>query len=228
MHARSDLCDAPGRGALGTAPRAIAAPFRSRLVVMAKAPVAGRAKTRLAREVGLSRALTFARAGGLASIRRLSRDPRWECTLAVTPDAAVHVPVWPRGVRIVAQGHGNLGVRMQRIFDAMPPGPVLIVGTDIPRIAPRHVAHAFRLLAAHDAVLGPAGDGGYWLVGLNRRPGRRAPFANVRWSSPHALADTLANLEGCRVARADGLEDVDDAESLRRNADAAGRVVIGN
>lgn len=192
---------------------------------MAKAPVAGRAKTRLAREVGLARALAFARAGALASIRRLARDPRWECLLAVAPDSAAFAPLWPKGVRRMPQGPGDLGLRMQRIFDMLPPGPVLIVGTDIPRIAPCHVARAFRLLGSHDAVLGPAGDGGYWLVGLNRRPGPRAAFANVRWSSPHALGDTHANLEGQRVAFADTLHDVDDAESLRRDRNAAGRIV---
>lgn len=192
---------------------------------MAKAPVAGRTKTRLAKEVGLARALAFARAGGVAAIRRLMRDPRWQTIVAAAPDAAARAPIWPRGIHLLAQGPGDLGARMQRIFDRLPPGPVVVVGTDIPAIAPANVARAFRLLGAADAVLGPASDGGYWLVGLRRRPRRIAPFARVRWSGPHALADTLANLDGRSVALAETLEDVDDAASLRRSKGCAGRVV---
>ena len=124
------------------------------------------------------------------------------------------------------QGRGDLGARMQRIFDVLPPGPVLIVGTDVPGIRPSHIAQAFRLLGGHDAVLGPAADGGYWLVGLRRRPRMLQIFANVRWSSPHALADTLANLEGCSVAFAATLSDVDDAHAFAASAARFGRRVL--
>jgi glycosyltransferase A (GT-A) superfamily protein (DUF2064 family) len=115
---------------------------------------------------------------------------------------------------------------MQRIFDSLPPGPVVIVGTDIPGIRPAHIAAAFRRLGDHDAVLGPATDGGYWLVGLRRRPYALRPFARVRWSGSHALADTLANLEGRRVALVATLGDVDDARCLRLHAPDVGRRIL--
>jgi glycosyltransferase A (GT-A) superfamily protein (DUF2064 family) len=102
---------------------------------------------------------------------------------------------------------------------------VVIIGTDIPGIAPAHIARAFRLLGGNDAVFGPATDGGYWLVGLRRRPRLLHPFARVRWSGPHALADTLANLQGRTTTFAATLADVDDAASLRANA-AFGRRVL--
>ena len=119
--------------------------------------------------------------------------------------------MWPRGMARRPQGGGDLGVRMQHIFDWKPPGPVVIVGTDVPAIRPAHIAEAFRLLGRHDAVFGPATDGGYWLVGLRRRPRVSCPFANVRWSSPHALSDTLTNLECRTVAFVATLSDVDGA-----------------
>jgi glycosyltransferase A (GT-A) superfamily protein (DUF2064 family) len=103
---------------------------------------------------------------------------------------------------------------------------VLIVGTDVPGITPSHIARAFRLLGRHDAVFGPAADGGYWLVGLRRRPRIMRIFANVRWSGPHALADTLANLDGRAVAFVATLSDVDDAKDLRVNAARFGRRVL--
>ena len=87
---------------------------------------------------------------------RLKRDQRWCTLLAVTPDNAIWSPCWPAGVVRAAQGPGDVGARMGRLMAAMPPGPVVIVGSDIPALRPCHVAAAFRALGNHDAVLGPA------------------------------------------------------------------------
>ncbi len=194
---------------------------------MAKAPVAGLAKTRLAKEIGVARAVGFARVSARAAMVRLASDSRWETSISVAPDAAVQARIWPAGLRRrFPQGQGDLGQRMQRIMDLARPGPVIIIGTDIPSVQRGHIAAAFRRLASADAVLGPAGDGGYWLVGLRRRPRILRPFGRVRWSSSEALADTLRNLCGHSVAFAAELTDVDDAESLQRNHRLAGRVVL--
>jgi glycosyltransferase A (GT-A) superfamily protein (DUF2064 family) len=74
-------------------------------------------------------------------------------------------------------------------------------------------------------VFGPADDGGYWLIGLSRRPRLLRPFAGVRWSTPHALADTLANLRGRPVALLPALSDVDTPADFARCAAVIGRVV---
>jgi hypothetical protein len=114
---------------------------------------------------------------------------------------------------------------MQALFDRMPPGPVVLVGSDIPGISPAHIAEAFRLLGQADAVFGPARDGGYWLVGFNRSPGRLAPFHDVPWSTDRALAATCANLKGRRIAFAATLGDVDTAEDLKRQRGVVERLV---
>lgn len=93
----------------------------------------------------------------------------------------------------------------------------MIVGSDIPGISAADIADAFRALGSKDAVFGPATDGGYWLVGLRRRPHFVDPFPNVRWSSEHALADTLANLADKEVAMLRPLSDIDDGASWRRH-----------
>ncbi len=116
----------------------------------------------------------------------------------------------------IAQGRGGLGRRMQRIFDRCGKGPLIIVGTDIPFITGEMIAQAFKALRRADAVFGRAEDGGYWLVGLRRSPKRLTPFENVRWSSPHALADTLKNLARRRIAFAATLFDVDTEADYRR------------
>ena len=97
----------------------------------------------------------------------------------------------------------------------LPPGPACIVGADIPGIRRHHIARAFAALGDHDAVFGPATDGGYWLVGMKRNaPPPATLFKNVRWSSPSALSDSVAGLPGLRIAMAATLSDVDTAADL--------------
>ncbi len=115
------------------------------------------------------------------------------------------------------QGGGDLGARMARAFAAPGCGRVAIVGSDIPDIRPRHVAEAFADLDTHDAVFGPAGDGGYWLIGLRRPAATADLFHDVRWSSEHALSDTLANLGPNRTAAfLEMLDDIDDKAAYER------------
>jgi hypothetical protein len=197
----------------------MAEPGRNLLVIFLKEPRPGRVKRRLARGIGAVPAAWWFRHSAMALIRRTGRDPRWRTVLAVSPDAdGMASRVWPAGMRRIAQGGGDLGARMARIFRTAPPGRVVIVGADIPDLRPAHIAEAFAMLGRADAVFGPAADGGYWLVGLAR--GRRAApaglFAGVRWSTPHALADSLATLRGHRVAFAAPLADVDTVEDLAR------------
>ena len=181
------------------------------LVIFARYPSLGTGKRRLARDIGATHALRLQRAMLALTLRRLARDPRWQTHIAVTPDNS---GPWPPGLSILRQGSGDLGRRMARVAHALAPGPVVIVGCDIPDLTASHVARAFRALGSSDAAFGPASDGGYWLVGLRRRPQFVDPFSGVRWSSEHALTDTLANLTGRRVALIDILADLDDGAAL--------------
>jgi len=192
--------------------------LRRHLVVFARAPRLGTVKRRLARDVGALAAWRFHRNTTAALLRRMERDPRWTTWLAVTPDrwARHGRGLWRTPVRRLAQGPGDLGARMGRVFERLPPGPVVIVGCDIPGITAAAVARAFGRLGDHDWVLGPAGDGGYWLIGARRRPVLRLPFAGVRWGSSLARADTLANLQGRKVALLEQLDDVDTGDDLAR------------
>jgi rSAM/selenodomain-associated transferase 1 len=174
--------------------------MHNHLVIMAKHPGAGRVKTRLAAGIGVAECLRVYRTILTRTLRELSGDARWHTWIAVAPDTAVASPVWPPGVRLIGQGTGDLGARMQAVFDRLPRGPVLIIGADIPGIRKSDIAEGFAALGRHDAVFGPAPDGGYWLIGQRRMPKILHPFTGVRWSTDHALADTMENLAGNRVA----------------------------
>lgn len=185
----------------------------SHLVIFARRPQFGVGKRRLAADVGDVEALRFARGVLDRLTRTLGRDPRWRLWLAATPDRPLD---WVRAGAAIPQGPGDLGERLTRVIHALPPGPVVVLGSDTPTVTRADVAEAFRALGPNRAVFGPAADGGYWLIGLRRGLGDRLPFEGVRWSTADALVDTLANLEGSRVAMLRTQEDVDDGPALRR------------
>ncbi|MEP2532335.1 TIGR04282 family arsenosugar biosynthesis glycosyltransferase [Shimia sp.] len=182
---------------------------------MVKEPRPGRVKTRLGRDIGMVSSAAWFRRQSAALLHRI-RDPRWHLVLAVSPDREGQLSrVWPGDLPRIPQGHGNLGDRMGRIMRNLPPGPACIIGADIPGIQTRHIADAFKALGAHEAVFGPANDGGYWLVGMKRAaPSSPSFLQNVRWSTEHALQDSLNTLPGRRVTTVATLSDVDTVTDL--------------
>lgn len=184
---------------------------------MLKEPRPGRIKTRLGREIGMGQAAWWFRLQALALLRHI-RDRRWDVVLAVTPDReGLQSRVWPADLPRIPQGRGDLGVRMLRAMRRAGRGPVCVIGADIPRLRASYVAEAFAALGDHQAVFGPARDGGFWLMGL-KHP-QLAPvnmLDGVRWSSEHALADSLSALGGSSVAQVRKLQDVDTADDLQR------------
>jgi rSAM/selenodomain-associated transferase 1 len=186
--------------------------MRRTLILFARLPRLGTGKSRLARDIGTVAALRFERLMLARTLRRLGHDRRWDLRFAVTPDRAARR--WLGRFAVFPQESGDLGARMRRALAAGPPGPTILVGTDIPGLTPAHIAAAFKLLGGHNLVFGPASDGGFWLVGARHRMPR---FGNVRWSTRHALGDVLRNLpRRLSVGFAATLNDVDDGVAYRK------------
>ena len=179
-------------------------------MLFAREPRLGTVKRRLASDIGDRAALRFHVATLTRLLRALTAEKRFHTVVAITPDRArlsFHVQQMP-------QGSGDLGARMHRAFRRIRRGRVAIIGCDIPDAGPQDIRSAFRALGSADAAFGPAADGGFWLVAMSpRRPAR--PFKGVRWSTEHALADTLANFTGRHIAMLRTLRDVDTAADLR-------------
>ena len=186
--------------------------MRDTVIVFARAPRLGTVKRRLARDIGDRAALRFHVATLTRLLRDLAASRRFDVVLAVTPDRAfVRLPP---GVGRVGQGHGDLGARMARALGRH--RRVALMGCDIPAAGAADVRAAFRALGTADAVFGPAEDGGYWLIALGpRRPGDL--FGTSRWSTEHALADTLRQFHRHRVGFIRRLSDVDTAADYRRS-----------
>ncbi len=204
------------------------APRPNRIVVLSKAPIRGFVKSRLAAVIGPD--------ASLAVHRRLTSHVLAEIEMAVdlatskggidaeirvTPDEeAPGARTWvPPSIRVRPQGPGDLGDRMRRAFDegfAEGAALIVVVGTDCPGFTRRHPAEAFAALAHADVVLGPATDGGFWLLGA------RAPtpelFHDVPWSTSAVLESTkrLARAAGLTVTLLETLSDIDTVDDLDR------------
>jgi rSAM/selenodomain-associated transferase 1 len=184
------------------------------LVIFARRPTIGVGKRRLAAAIGDVEALRFQRGAIDGLLLSLAGAPRWRTTVAVSPDRPA---AWLRGrAAATPQGAGDLGRKLVRVSRRFPVGRLVIIGSDTPTVKRADIAAAFNALRSHDAVLGPARDGGYWLIGLRRSARGPLPFDGIRWSSPDTLADTLARLQGLRVATLRTQEDIDDEASLKR------------
>jgi rSAM/selenodomain-associated transferase 2/rSAM/selenodomain-associated transferase 1 len=193
---------------------------RRRLILFTRYPVPGRTKTRLVPSLGpegaavLQRAMTAHGVGTLRPLlaRGIELEVRFDGANAMT------LRRWLGGrLRYRRQGGGDLGARMQRAFvDAFTAGveQVVIIGSDCPGLAAKQVVEAFGCLESDDLVLGPAVDGGYYLIGLRKMaPGL---FKGIPWGGAGVLAATRerAGALGLTHAGLETLTDVDRPEDL--------------
>lgn len=188
------------------------------LLIFAKPPRIGLAKTRLAAGMGKAAARRIA-GFTLARTLRAARASGCAVRVYVAPDAAAlrrnEARTFMRQA-LYPQGGGDLTDRLSRGLREAPNGPVLFIGADVPDISPALIRQSVALLRRKDAVFGPARDGGFWLFGLHKQPRTQAPFSGVRWSGPHAMEDVLSRLPaGYRIGRMDQLIDIDEAGDWR-------------
>jgi rSAM/selenodomain-associated transferase 2/rSAM/selenodomain-associated transferase 1 len=193
------------------------------VAVLAKAPVPGQAKTRLAPLLGHAGAARAQRGfilRSLATARHASTGPLTLHGAQGAVHRLFHLLRDRRGVICVPQAEGDIGERMAAVmlghFANTPCPPLLIVGTDCPVLKPEHLQQAADALQTHDAVLIPAEDGGYVLIGLRRA--LPAVFQRVDWSTPGVMAQTRERLSaaGARWHEMPVLWDVDDPADWQR------------
>ena len=186
------------------------------LVIMAKRPTMGRVKTRLAKTIGNGEAYRFFNLNLQNIMRRLGQSPKYIMHVATTPAKAVQDSYWPTYINVFDQGQGDLGDRMGRVFTHIHAqygaAKILIIGSDIPYIEAEHIINGFEMLGRKKICFGPSGDGGYWLVGQRTSPKVTNLFDDVRWSTEHALADTMLNAPHNELGIIITLNDVDEAE----------------
>ncbi|MFN3213925.1 MAG: DUF2064 domain-containing protein [Henriciella sp.] len=189
---------------------------RPHILIFAKPPRIGLAKTRLAKDLGSPvTARRIATALQAKTLRAALQGP-WNTVLYTAPDKELDNSlggIWPVHLERRSQGPGNLGDRLSKGLREAPAGPVLFIGSDAPDISAALLRQAIRQLSRHDAVFGPAQDGGFWLFGINKSARTKSPFYDVRWSGPHAMEDVWANLPtDASIALLPQLIDIDDSK----------------
>ena len=187
--------------------------------VFAKAPAPGRVKTRLAADVGDARAVEIYRKLGRATVDRLRRSAADTVVFVDPPDPAAFDAVreWlGDGLELRPQSEGDLGQRMHAALSELlsSSSRAVLVGTDIPGIDERTVESALGALLHHDVVVGPATDGGYYLIGMTRP--RPELFVDMPWSTEAVLPETLGRAEAGEVSVAllETKTDVDTSADL--------------
>lgn len=190
-----------------------------RIIIFAKAPQAGRAKTRLIPALGGEGAARLAQRmlqATLATAQAAALGPLQLCLSPPPGHPAWSEFDWPAGVELRDQGDGDLGQRMARaVEEAVQLGlPVLLIGTDCPQLTPQLLRQAAEGFARHDSVLFPANDGGYVLLGLRQSHPR--VFAEIAWSSTSVASSTRARLAelGWSLFEGPVLDDIDCPEDL--------------
>lgn len=189
------------------------------LLVIAKQPIAGRAKTRLTPPCTPQQAATLADAALRDTLDAVARTPVKRRVLVFEGDAE---PWRPDGFEVIAQRGGGLGERLQAAFDDIAQ-PALLIGMDTPQVTPAQLGDALDALADArvDSILGPTADGGYWCVGF------RKPVAGAFMGVPMSASDTYAHQRrrltelGIRIGLQPPLRDVDtidDAEAVAADA----------
>jgi hypothetical protein len=180
-----------------------------RFVVLAKAPVPGRVKTRLCPPCTPNQAARVAAAALADTLDAVAATPAADRTLVLDGEHPT-----PPGWAVVPQRGSTLGLRLAAAYaDTARPGTAtVLIGMDTPQVTPALLATAADLLRAADAVLGPARDGGWWALGL-REPAHATVLRDIPTSAPTTGADTFVALRrrGLAVALLPELRDVDTA-----------------
>ncbi|GIF95881.1 TIGR04282 family arsenosugar biosynthesis glycosyltransferase [Catellatospora citrea] len=187
--------------------------MNAQFLVIAKAPVPGRVKTRLCPPCSPHQAAAIAAAALADTLAAVDATPARRRTLVVDGDHPA-----PAGWAAVPQRGDGLGERLAHAFadTALPGVPSVLVGMDTPQLSPALLASAVDALDDADAALGPAADGGWWVLAL-REPAHAAALAAVPMSTADTGALTFAALHvlGLRTARLATLRDVDTAADAR-------------
>jgi len=194
-------------------------PIRS-ITIFARTPVLGQVKTRLAATLGDVAALNIYRETAETAFRAALGTSNAQVTVAFTPDDGLPaMQAWvANDVSYHPQGDGDLGERLSRaVRAAVQNGSrrIVVIGTDCPAISAEIIEQALELLGRADVVIGPARDGGYYLIAL--RAEQPALFAGIPWSSSDTLTATLeaARRANLRVKLLDELVDIDTADDWR-------------
>ncbi|MEL7354140.1 MAG: TIGR04282 family arsenosugar biosynthesis glycosyltransferase [Cyanobacteria bacterium P01_A01_bin.116] len=217
------------------------------LLLFMRYPQAGRTKTRLIPALGAAGAADLQQQMSEYLLRRIARPEQWQLQIHFTGAGLAAMERWLGvGWDYQKQVEGDLGDRIKSAFQtafqvasqtasraghsaiqsAIAPKRVIAIGADCPDISAQHIQQAFDALVDSEVVVGPASDGGYYLIGLRQSPHQSASspvnrqlenlFGDIDWSTPRVFQQTQAKIQqlGLSLAQLEVLSDIDRPEDL--------------
>tara|TARA_B100002052_G_scaffold322_1_gene309 strand:- start:2247 stop:2810 length:564 start_codon:yes stop_codon:yes gene_type:complete len=181
------------------------------IYIFARRPEIGVGKTRLKKRIGKILGANFYHRNLSKLLRTLNSDNRINTSLYVTPDSATYN--WPKyisyKIKRFPQGKGNIGNKMIRILNQNKEAKLLI-GSDIPHITLSVLNEAWKKLHNCNVLLGPAQDGGFWLIGFSKRTNIKNLFKNINWNRKDTLKQVKNNIHTkYKVLYTKTLKDID-------------------
>lgn len=190
--------------------------------LMARFPIAGEVKTRLARTIGHPRATEIYRTmlnQTIGELTSLSTGVFATTIFSAQPElVAMFHNTYPALSSVEPQIGNDLGERMlQAVMSLLSPPAIqhaILIGPDIPHLTAAHIKQARTLLQSHDLVLGPTTDGGYYLIGMNKP--HQLLFTEMEWSTSLVFSETVSRASrlALRIATLEQLQDLDTEDDL--------------
>jgi len=188
---------------------------RRLLLIFTRNPELGKVKTRLAASIGDQNALdiyTFLLEHTVSFTQNLKVDKQVHYSVKIREN-----DIWNEIIYTKKQQHGaDLGIRMQHAFEqGFEAGynQIIIIGSDMYDLNEDDLEDAFSQLSSHDFVIGPAQDGGYYLLGMKQL--KKSLFKNKTWGTSTVLADSMKDIEGELVAILEERNDIDVFEDIK-------------
>ena len=167
---------------------------------MSKVPIKGIMKNRLSKDIGYTNSKRLV-CNTIEKINKifLRRKNEYNLNWYLTPSSKFRSYSFYIFHNCTLQSKGNLGERMWNLIKFQKQ-PLVIVGSDIPNLNLLAISNSFKKLKKNDVVIGPAYDGGFWLIGLSNKKKIVNPFINIRWSTSFTLYDLVNNLKNNKIS----------------------------
>ena len=165
------------------------------IYIFARRPEISIGKSRLKKKIGKILGSNFYHNNLSNLLRKLNSDKRINITLCVTPDSSTKY--WPRyispKIKRISQGKGDIGEKMSKILN-MNKEKKILIGSDIPKISTKILVKTWKQLNHCNVILGPAYDGGFWLIGFANRTNIKKLFKNINWHKKNTLKQVKNNI----------------------------------
>ena len=188
------------------------------IIIFTRNPELGKVKTRLAKTIGDESALNiykFLLKHTEKTIRNINSDKAVYCSVKIRDN-----DIWDKTIyQKYQQKGGDLGIKMHNAFkDAFLSGykKVVIVGSDLFDLQPKHIDEAFQKLENNNIVIGPAEDGGYYLLGMKTL--NSLVFQNKDWGTATVFQNTINDLQNESVFLLEELNDIDTYDDMKDNS----------